>query len=74
MFVLEWQRTGPKMHADNKHLDRLAYTVREACAVSTIGRTRMYQLIAEKRVESRLVGKRRLIIAASLHRLLEIGA
>ena len=59
------------MSQEDKFLNRLAYTVQEACAISTIGRTRMYQLIAEKRVESRLVGKRRLIVAASLRRLVE---
>ena len=59
------------MNSKDQSIERLAYSVREACAVSSIGRTRMYQLIAENRVESRLIGKRRLIIAASLRRLIE---
>lgn len=58
------------MSKEEKFLRRLAYTVQEACEISTIGRTRMYQLIAEKRLESRLLGKRRLILADSLHRLI----
>ena len=45
----------------------LAYTVADACRVSTIGKTRLYQLIAEGKLESR---KRTLIPAASLRALI----
>ncbi len=48
----------------------LAYSVADACRVSSLGRTRLYQLIAENRIESCLIGKRRLIVAASLRRLI----
>lgn len=51
----------------------LAYSVRDACRVSSIGRTRLYSLIKEKKLEARKVGKRTLILAASLHRLVDQG-
>lgn len=49
----------------------LAYSVADACKVSSIGKTRLYALIAEGRLQSRKVGKRTLIPAASLRALIE---
>lgn len=57
------------MQNDN-HPQPLAYSVAEACQVSSIGKTRLYQLIAEKRLEARKIGKRTLIPAASLRALI----
>jgi len=53
------------------HPEPLAYTVADACRVSTIGKTRLYQLIAEGKLEARKIGKRTLIPAASLRALIE---
>ena len=60
------------MTAQTIAIDPLAYSVNEACRVSSLGRTRLYQLIGEGRLEIRKVGKRTLIPAASL-RALVIG-
>ncbi len=49
----------------------LAYTIADACRASTFGKTRLYELIAEGRLEARKIGKRTLIPAASLRRLIE---
>lgn len=49
----------------------LAYSISEACKVSSIGRTSLYQLINEGRLEVRKVGKRTLITARSLRALIE---
>ncbi len=49
----------------------LAYSVADACLVSSIGRTRLYALIKEGRLESRKIGKRTIIPAASLRALIE---
>lgn len=51
----------------------LAYSVQDACRVSSIGRTRLYSLIRDGKLEARKIGKRTLIPAASLHRLIEKG-
>lgn len=51
----------------------LAYSVQDACRVSSIGRTRLYALIKDGKLDARKIGKRTLIPAASLKRLLEEG-
>lgn len=54
-----------------ERLEPLAYSINEACQVSSIGRTGLYRLIGEGRLEVRKIGKRTLIPAASLRRLIE---
>lgn len=48
----------------------ITYSINDACKVSGLGRTYLYQLIGEGRLESRKVGKRTLIPAESLRALL----
>ena len=48
----------------------LAYGIAEACAALGIGRTRLYALIAEGRIEARACGGRTLIPADSLRAFL----
>lgn len=55
----------------NPDLQPLAYSIADACKVSSIGKTRLYSLIAEGRLEARKIGKRTLIPAASLRALIE---
>jgi hypothetical protein len=50
---------------------RLAYTVPEALAAIGIGRTNLYKLAAEGKLDLRKVGGRTLVTAASLQRLLD---
>lgn len=59
------------MRATEHTPEPLAYSVANACKVSSIGKTRLYQLISEGRLEARKVGKRTLIPAASLRALIE---
>lgn len=49
----------------------LAYSVAEACKVSSIGKTYLYQLINEGRLQTCKIGKRTLISARSLRALIE---
>jgi excisionase family DNA binding protein len=49
----------------------LAYPIREACAVSGIGRTKIYDLIAKGRLDARQCGGRTLIPAESLRAFLD---
>lgn len=56
------------------HPEPIAYSIADAVRVSSIGRTRLYALINEGRLEARKIGKRTLIPAASLRRLIEGGA
>ncbi|MCK9540850.1 MAG: helix-turn-helix domain-containing protein [Novosphingobium sp.] len=48
----------------------LAYSVKEACRVSSIGRTTLYQHIAAGRLEARKIGGRTIIPAESLRALI----
>lgn len=52
------------------YLEPLAYSIADASRVSSIGRTRLYELIREGRLETRKIGKRTLIPAASLRALI----
>ena len=56
---------------DNLKLEPLAYSVADAIRVSSIGKTRLYSLIKEGKLEARKIGKRTLIPAASLRALID---
>lgn len=49
----------------------LAYSISEACRVSSLGRTFIFAAIRDDRLETRKVGRRRLILADSLRRFIE---
>ena len=51
----------------------LAYTIKEACAVSTLGRNRIFSLVNEGKLEARKLGRRTIILGESLHRLVQEG-
>jgi excisionase family DNA binding protein len=48
----------------------LAYSIDEACRVSSIGRTNLYSMIRDGRLKANKVGKRTLIPADSLRALI----
>lgn len=55
----------------NNNLSRpLAYSLKDACAVSSLGRTTLYTHINSGRLKAIRVGGRTLIPAESLHTLL----
>jgi len=56
-----------------QNLQPLAYDLTTAARVSTLGKTRLYELIAQGRLATTKIGKRRLIHADSLHRLIQEG-
>lgn len=56
----------------NSHPRPLAYSVKDAVQVSSIGRTTLYSLISSGEIETVKIGKRRLVNAASLARF--VGA
>lgn len=57
--------------APNAHLEPLAYSIDQVTRIAPIGKTKLYQLIAEGKLEARKIGKRTLIPAASLRALIE---
>jgi excisionase family DNA binding protein len=54
-------------------IERMTCTIEEACAVSGLGRSRLYELLADGRLEAVKIGKRRLIKIQSLKKLLDAG-
>jgi len=58
---------------DRKKMEPLAYTVADASRVARIGQTKLFELIASGRLASSKVGRKRLIHAESLKRLIAEG-
>ncbi|RYD89418.1 MAG: DNA-binding protein [Sphingobacteriales bacterium] len=58
------------MATESAHHETLYYSVREACRVTSLGKTHLYELI-KNGLETRKIGKRTLIPAASLRALIE---
>lgn len=52
----------------------LGYSVREACRISSLGRTTIYGHIAAGRLKVTRVGRRTIVSAESLRGLIEGGA
>jgi excisionase family DNA binding protein len=52
----------------------LAYSIKDAIQVSSIGRTTLYSLISSGEIETVKVGKRRLVKAASLAQFIGVAA
>jgi excisionase family DNA binding protein len=50
---------------------KITATVREACQMTGLGKTKLYELIANGKIETTTVGRRRLINVESLRRLVE---
>lgn len=49
---------------------KIAYSIKEACQASSLGRTTLYSHISAKRLRSVRIGGRTVIPAESLHALL----
>ena len=49
-------------------------TVKQARALTGLGTTKLYELIGEKRLKSIMVGRRRLVVFASIHDLIKTSA
>jgi excisionase family DNA binding protein len=50
---------------------KLAYSVAEACAALAIGKSNLYEMIAEGIIPARKLGRRTIILAADLRRFAE---
>lgn len=58
------------MSSEQPELPKIAYSIREACRASSLGRSTLYAHIAAGRLRAVRVGGRRIIPAESLHALL----
>lgn len=58
----------------NTSLEAIGYSINDAVAVSSIKRSMLYELIAAGKIETTKIGKRTIVKADSLRRLIEGGA
>lgn len=58
------------MHNDTNDPSKIAYSIKEACKASSLGRTTLYAHIAAKRLRAVRIGGRTVIPAESLHALI----
>jgi excisionase family DNA binding protein len=58
------------MTSNHDYPHKLAYSIREACAASSLGRTSIYSAISSGRLKAVRVGGRRLVQADSLRSLI----
>ena len=54
----------------DRHLPKLAYSIKEACQASSLGKTTIYAHIAAGRLKAIRIGGRTVIPADSLHALI----
>jgi excisionase family DNA binding protein len=52
-------------------MDRLAYSINETARLLSLGRTSIYAMIADQRLDAFKLGRRTLIRAASIQRLID---
>ena len=64
------RKRGDPMQPVKLDTPKLAYSIREACAASSLGRTNLYSQISSGRLRAVRVGGRTLIPAESLHALI----
>jgi excisionase family DNA binding protein len=50
---------------------RLTCTIDDACEVTGLGRTKLYELIGDRRIVTTTIGRRRLVVVRSLLALLD---
>lgn len=61
------------MKTANEQPAPLAYSVTDAMRVSSLGRTKLYELINKGVLDTIKIGRRTLVKASSLHKLVETG-
>jgi excisionase family DNA binding protein len=57
---------SPTMSNTIAFRDRVSCTVEEACSATGLGRTTLYKLIKERRIAARKVGRRTVVLVATL--------
>ena len=58
------------MQTEKNEPPKIAYSIKEACKASSLGRTTIYSHISAGRLLARRIGGRTVIPAASLHALI----
>jgi excisionase family DNA binding protein len=72
--MLRVQNSAGAIHDAIPFAQRLTCTIAEACEATGLGRTKLYELIGERCLETTTIGRRRLVLVRSLRTLLEKDA
>lgn len=67
------KRKDPTVNTNPEHPAPLVYSVNDSMRISSIGRTKLYALINQGMLDTIKIGRRTLVKAASLHKLIETG-
>lgn len=65
---VRWHTPAAKEHHT---MDRLAYSINETARLLSMGRTSIYAMIADNRLETFKLGRRTLVHADSIRRLID---
>lgn len=68
MRMTNTKETNP---GDMAKRDRIACSIDDACKISGLGRTTIYELIGRNELKSRRIGRRRLVLVSSLEGLFQ---
>jgi excisionase family DNA binding protein len=60
----------PKRKSRREPLKPVSVTINDACKITGLGRTKVYELIAQGTLESVAIGRRRLVLYAAIEALL----
>lgn len=60
------QKRPGMANGDIEFVDRITCTIPEACKVTSLGRTKLYELISSGELDTITIGRRRLVVVRSL--------
>jgi excisionase family DNA binding protein len=67
---MELQPLHPNRHERRAAPKRLAVTIVDACEITGLGRTKIYELIGQGKLKAVSIGRRRLVLMESIEALL----
>ena len=71
---MELQPFHPNRHERRAAPKRLAVTIDDACEITGLGRTKIYELIRDQKLKAVAIGRRRLVLMESIETLLRLDA
>jgi excisionase family DNA binding protein len=62
--------TGPKAKLRRPAPKPLTCTIHDTCRITGLGKTKVYELIAQRKLKAVAIGKRRLVLYSSIEELI----
>ena len=70
---MQLQSIPPNRHERRAAPKRLAVTIDNACQITGLGRTKIYEVIRDQKLKAVAIGRRRLVLMESIEALLQPG-